>query len=297
MDLSQLPKHSHSLLTVESTVPLSTQDEECCVGIDEAGRGPVLGPMVYGIAYCPISKIPDIEALGVADSKQLKESDRDEILEKIHENSEFVGYCVTVLSPNYLSTSMLGRENYNLNAISHDTAISLLRNIISKGVKVKDVYVDTVGPADKYQAKLSALFPTLNITVASKADDKYPICGASSICAKVCRDRCMNEWQFPEKGFDISESGCGYPSDPKTKKWLIDNVDEVFGFPQFVRFSWSTAEKIVDKHCARVLWDDEEEEEENIPKLNSFFKRVKKETEIPRHRFYHEQGLTSLTGI
>ena len=43
MDLSQLPKHSHSLLTVESTVPLSTQDEECCVGIDEAGRGPVLG--------------------------------------------------------------------------------------------------------------------------------------------------------------------------------------------------------------------------------------------------------------
>ena len=52
-------------------------------------------------------------------------------------------------------------------------------------IQVKDVYVDTVGPAEKYQAKLSALFPTLNITVASKADDKYPICGASSICAKV----------------------------------------------------------------------------------------------------------------
>ena len=43
--------------------------------------------------------------------------------------------------------------------------------------------------------------------------------------------------------------------------------------------------------------DNEEEEEENIPKLNSFFKRVKKQTEIPRHRFYHEQGLTSLTEI
>ena len=92
--------------------------------------------MVYGIAYCPVSRIPDIEALGVGDSKQLKESDRDEILGKMHENSDYVGYCVTVLSANYLSTSMLGRENYNLNAISHDTAISLLRNIIAKGVKV-----------------------------------------------------------------------------------------------------------------------------------------------------------------
>lgn len=297
MDLSNLDKFTDSVLTVDSPVPICTQSEECCVGIDEAGRGPVLGPMVYGIAYCPVSRIPDIEALGVGDSKQLKESDRDEILGKMHENSDYVGYCVTVLSANYLSTSMLGRENYNLNAISHDTAISLLRNIIAKGVKVKDVYVDTVGPAEKYQAKLSALFPTLNITVASKADDKYPICGASSICAKVCRDRCMKEWQFPEKGYDISDSGCGYPSDPKTKKWLMDNVDEVFGFPQFVRFSWSTAEKIIEKRSVPVSWDNEEEEEENIPKLNSFFKRVKKQTEIPRHRFYHEQGLTSSTEI
>jgi ribonuclease H2 subunit A len=99
--------------------------------------------MVYGLAYCPVSRIQDIEALGVADSKQLKESDREEILGKIHENSEFVGYCVTVLSPNYLSTSMLGRENYNLNAISHDTAISLLRRIIAKGVKV-GFYLESV---------------------------------------------------------------------------------------------------------------------------------------------------------
>ena len=134
----------------------------------------------------------------------------------------------------------------------------------------------------------------------------------------------MNEWQFPEKGYDISDAGCGYPSgkregglsrqnwqkqrnfvtfvknsiitankmiitlckielsiiqqkynmtyykkirysnvfimesfksaDPKTKKWLMDNIDEVFGFPQFVRFSWSTAEKIIEKRSVPVSW-------------------------------------------
>lgn len=94
------------------------------------------GPMVYGIAYCPITKVPDLETLGAADSKQLKEADRNEILDKIHENSDYIGYCVSVLSPNYLSTSMLGRQNYNLNAISHDTAISLLRKIMEMGVNV-----------------------------------------------------------------------------------------------------------------------------------------------------------------
>ena len=43
-------------------------------------------------------------------------------------------------------------------------------------------------------------------------------------------------------------------SDPTTKKWLQDNVDKVFGFPQFVRFSWSTADIIIHKNCVRVNW-------------------------------------------
>ena len=91
---------------------------------------------MYGIAYCPVAKIDDVKALGAADSKQLKETDRDEILERIHNNSDYIGYCVTVLSSNYISTSMLGKQNYNLNAISHDTAIALIRRVLDKGVKV-----------------------------------------------------------------------------------------------------------------------------------------------------------------
>jgi len=296
MDLSELQSDNSRVLTLDSEIPPCTLTEPCCVGIDEAGRGPVLGAMVYGIAYCPVSKEGDLKELGVADSKQLKEEDREHILAKIDSARDYVGYCVTVLSPNFISNSMMARNNYNLNAMSHDTAINLIRRIIANGVQVRDVYVDTVGPADKYQAKLSALFPSLNITVESKADDKFPICGASSICAKVVRDSSVKNWKFPEgDSYDMTKAGSGYPSDPNVKKWLSENVDKVFGFPQLVRFSWSTCETILDKQCVKVTWDDEDDED--VPKINAFFKSARTEREIDRHRFYNELGISSVTSM
>ena len=64
-------------------------------------RGPVLGPMVYGISYCPVDKNQDLKALGVDDSKVLKESEREALFEKLLEDtvSEYVGWAIHILSP------------------------------------------------------------------------------------------------------------------------------------------------------------------------------------------------------
>ncbi|CAB4045007.1 Ribonuclease H2 subunit A, partial [Paramuricea clavata] len=68
----------------------------------------------------------------------------------------------------------------------------------------------------------------------------------------VARDRVIQTWTFIEKVSFPTAYGCGYPSDPATKKWLADIVDKVFGFPQFVRFSWSTSKDILEKQCAPI---------------------------------------------
>ena len=65
-------------------------------------------------------------------------------------------------------------------------------------------YVDTVGPAADYQAKLSSFFPTIDFTVTSKADALFPIVSAASIVAKVTRDRILDEWVFAEPGIGVS---------------------------------------------------------------------------------------------
>ena len=110
-----------------------------------------------------------------------------------------------MLSPTFISRSMYKRGKYNLNTMSHDTAIGLVKGAIEAGVNVSEVYVDTVGPPEKYQAMLQGIFPSLTIVVAKKADSLYPCVSAASICAKVARDAALRDWKFPEGGDGIEE--------------------------------------------------------------------------------------------
>ncbi|XP_058819628.1 ribonuclease H2 subunit A [Topomyia yanbarensis] len=290
--------------TYISDIPQICKDEPCVLGVDEAGRGPVLGPMVYGIAFNPKSQADVLKQLGCADSKQLTEEKRDLIFDDINQKDyavQSIGWAVEVISPNEISMSMLRRTKRSLNEVSMDSAIGLINMAIEAEVNISEVYVDTVGPPEKYQAKLQELFPRFKITVAKKADSTYPIVSAASICAKVSRDHALKVWKFREGMPSDIAYGSGYPGDPVTKKFLSD-IDLVFGFPRFVRFSWSTAGKALEKKAYDVELDDEDEEQGpqkasyGSAKLSKYFSADRNE-QRKRHEYFRERCLKHVAEI
>jgi len=300
MDITPFNEKNTENFKLFSEVPEVCRSSPCVLGIDEAGRGPVLGPMVYGIAYCPVDRNDDLKALGVDDSKKLTEEQREELLQKVLDNSSYLGWAVDMLSPTFISRSMYKRGKYNLNTMSHDTAIGLVKGAIEAGVNVSEVYVDTVGPPEKYQAMLQGIFPSLTIVVAKKADSLYPCVSAASICAKVARDAALRDWKFPEGGDVSGPWGSGYPGDPVTKKFLQEQFHPVFGFPGIVRFSWKTAEKIIEERGVKMRWEEvEPEEEENVnPSVAQYFvshksvKTERKGTSSRMHPYFKERCLS-----
>ncbi|KAJ8372334.1 hypothetical protein AAFF_G00290640 [Aldrovandia affinis] len=305
MDLGDFEADNSVSCRLASAIPEVCRSEDCCLGIDEAGRGPVLGPMVYGISFCPISRKDDLKNMKVADSKTLSEVERETLFQKLDEAKSFVGWALQILSPNTISTSMLQRAKYNLNALSHDAAIGLVQYTLDCGVQLKEVFVDTVGPAEKYQEKLSKRFPGVEVTVRPKADSLFPIVSAASICAKVARDHVVKSWGFVEDLGEVdTDYGSGYPNDPKTKSWLQKSLDPVFGYPQFVRFSWSTAKTLLDTRAVPVRWDDDEEDGEkaaarmHCSSMLSYFSREKPGGSVREtHRFFSERRLQSLDSL
>ena len=244
-------------------------NEEWELGVDEAGRGPVLGPMVYGVCFWPLKLKERLSKVGFNDSKKLDEDQRERLFDLIKKiDRRAMGYYVDVLDPEFLSNKMLMKTKYSLNKVSFDSAIGLIEKILHSGINIVHCYLDTVGGTAAYQTLLLNHFqsthPLVKFTVAEKADSTYPVVSAASICAKVTRDKALENWQFREKNSErfTREFGGGYPGNTDTVKWLKENFDSVFGFPDVVRFSWKTCSTIINEKMKVDYGEDDEETQE-----------------------------------
>lgn len=246
----------------------SGQNSSVILGVDEAGRGPVLGPMVYGISYCTREYqdnvlIPNYE---FDDSKKLTDPVRRALFAKMYDNGDSkaeidgVGYAVTAITPSDISSGMLRyppASNYNLNEQAHDVTMALVEGVLQRGVKLDHVYVDTVGPPSSYQRKLEQKFPGIRFTVAKKADSLYCVVSVASVVAKVTRDL-MLEGLAQVVSPNHGPLGSGYPADARTTAWLRAAMLPLLGWdPRVVRFSWQTCQTLLDSSAVSIEWEEQ----------------------------------------
>ncbi len=195
-------------------------------GLDEAGRGPVLGPLVISIASVDNGGEAELVELGVTDSKRLTSSKREELFPEI---KKLCKHQIRVISASELNERM-GRESLNVIEAKEMGVLAL-----SMGGRV---YIDLPERNASGFLMKAGLFGR-DVVAEHKADLKYPIVGAASILAKVTRDRMISD--LAEK---VGEIGSGYPADERTIAALKD-PERRMKLRGEIRTRWSTMERIL----------------------------------------------------
>ena len=200
------------------------------LGIDEAGRGSVLGPMVIAGVIIPEKMEKVLKRMGVKDSKRLVPNRRTILSRKLKKMFE---YEIVVISA--LEIDKMRADGINLNDIEKNA----MRDLIIR-LNPEKAIVDAVDvKAERFQNYLCES-TGVNVIAEHKADDKYIEVSAASIIAKAERDAQIAE--INKEYIKTGGIGSGYPSDPTTKKFLNNyTYDEM---PEFVRKSWATVSKM-----------------------------------------------------
>ena len=199
-------------------------------GIDEAGRGPIIGPMVIAGSVANEDVIEKLRDLGVKDSKLLSKKKREELFEKI---KELTNYEIITLTANKIDEYNFSGTNLN------QMEAKYIAKIIEK-LNPELSIIDSPEPNPKKFEKMiqDKLNKKYNLLSEHKADSNHIIAAAGSILAKVTRDNIINEIKT-EVGGNI---GSGYPSDPNTKKFLQKNFRGPIN--KYLRKCWKTYQNL-----------------------------------------------------
>ena len=200
-------------------------------GVDEAGKGAVLGPLVIAAVGC---ESPDVlEGTGVRDSKELSPAQREDLYPVIMERCS-----IAVLS---ISSADVDRHRLRMNlnrcmARGHATVIDRLTPSIA--------YVDACDVNAERYAQMIREYLACACTIISRhhADKTFPVVSAASIIAKVERDRAVAALRDA-----YGDIGSGYPSDKKTIAFLRGYIQINKKNPPIARKGWSTVESLLDE--------------------------------------------------
>lgn len=203
------------------------------IGVDEAGRGPVLGPMV--VAAVLIDDHDAFDTLAVKDSKKLTPLQRERLYQELLS-------CTTVSVESVEPCDIdANRRSCSLNDIETDTFVRALSRLPYQG---HEIYVDCCDTVEERFGRLiSERLGGPTVHSRHHSDEDVPCVSAASIVAKVVRDRAVasiNEQVQQRWGIT---AGSGYPIDGTTMAFLRFVQENELRFPSFVRRSWATARR------------------------------------------------------
>ncbi len=193
-------------------------------GVDEAGKGSVLGPMVVAAVGCRATE--DLAALPIRDSKVLRPKQREALYEIL-----FRDFSIAIVT-----IDAAGIDDVR-SRMSMNECVAELHAEALTGLRPEYAYVDACDVnAERYGRTVAAHldFPCA-IVAEHRADARHKIVGAASVIAKVTRDRAIREI-----GEQYGKVGSGYPSDPVTIEFLRGYIREYGNPPPCARRSWKT---------------------------------------------------------
>jgi len=211
-------------------------------GVDDAGRGSVIGPLVIAGVLIRKEDVPKLREMGVRDSKLLSPQRRETLDIEIKKTVQ--GYSVIKLSPREIDRVVeTGKKLHRLNRLEAQAMAKVIETL-----KPSIAYVDASDVLEERfkQHILECLAFKVQIVSEHHADRKYPVVSAASIIAKVERDKAITE--LAAKHGDL---GSGYPSDPRTITFLQQCLEKKGDYPDFVRKSWQTAKKAKTENDSR----------------------------------------------
>jgi ribonuclease HII len=203
-------------------------------GVDEAGRGCAIGPLVIAGVLFEEETLPTLKELGVRDSKKLSSKKRKILAEEIEKLA--VNYKVFELQPRDIDKVVFRSQPLRrLNYLETMIMAKLIRELRPDIVHMDPPDVDSIRCAKQVQ---SVIKYKLEIKCEPKADDKYVSTGAASIMAKVLRDQRVSELR--DKYGDFNS---GYASDKKTQRFIQEYFSKNKECPDFIRASWKTVQR------------------------------------------------------
>ena len=202
-------------------------------GIDEAGRGPVIGPLVITGVLIDEKDEKKLLSIGVKDSKKLSALQRERMFDGITEAAKDIKTIIT--SPKEIDEAVES-EHMNLNWLEAEHMITILNELKPDKAVIDCPSNNIIAFKNYLKVKLKK---KIELRLAHKADELYPVVSAASIIPKVTRDKEI----VKIKERIGEEFGSGYPSDPATKRFIEKNYTK---YPDIFRKSWETYRALAD---------------------------------------------------